>query len=116
MRKMHRIEFHGMIIKSLCEIGGLCMPEGKRRFKATIAGETYIIVGPRSNEHMRVVAETVDEQMKQLLKMTKGLDSEKRAMLMAINAVSDQLEMKKKVSELEEKIEQLESKLNEQRR
>lgn len=83
------------------------MPEGKRRFKATIAGKTYTIVGPRSEEHMRVVAETVDQQMEQLTKMTKGLDAEKRAMLMAINAVSDQLEMKKKVSELEEKIEQL---------
>lgn len=84
------------------------MSEGKRRFKATIAGQTYTIVGPRSTQHMRVVAETVDEQMKQLTKMTKGLDAEKKAMLMAINAVSDQLEMKKKVAELEEKVKQLE--------
>lgn len=88
------------------------MPEGKRRFKATIAGKTYTIVGPRSEAHMRVVAETVDEQMQELIRMTKGLDNEKRAMLMAINAVSDQLEMKKKVTELEEKIAQLEKQQN----
>lgn len=88
------------------------MPEGKRRFKATIAGQSYTIVGPRSEKHMRVVAETVDEQMKQLTNITKGLDTEKRAILMAINAVSDQLEMKKNVSELEEKIEQLTAELN----
>lgn len=88
------------------------MPEGKRRYKAIIAGQSYTIVGPRSEEHMRVVAETVDEQMKQLTNITKGLDTEKRAILMAINAVSDQLEMKKNVSELEEKIEQLTAELN----
>jgi cell division protein ZapA len=106
--KMQQTCFRGMIEKNLCDLGGGNMPEGKRRFKATIAGKTYTIVGPRSEEHMRVVAETVDEQMGQLSQMTKGLDAEKRAMLMAINAVSDQLEMKKKVAELEEKIKQLE--------
>ncbi|GEL67817.1 cell division protein ZapA [Marinilactibacillus psychrotolerans] len=88
------------------------MPEKKRRFKAKIAGETYTIVGPRSEKHMHVVAQTVDEQMTQLQQMTKGLDSEKRAMLMAINAVSDQLEMKKKVIKLEERIKELEEKLS----
>ncbi|WP_208560425.1 cell division protein ZapA [Marinilactibacillus kalidii] len=85
------------------------MPEEKRRFKAKIAGETYTIVGPRSEEHMKTVAKTVDEQMTQLKEMTKGLDPEKRAMLMAINAVSDQLETKKKMLKLEERIKELEN-------
>ncbi|MEC6747814.1 cell division protein ZapA [Marinilactibacillus sp. XAAS-LB27] len=85
------------------------MPEEKRRFKANIAGETYTIVGPRSEQHMKTVAQTVDEQMNQLKEMTKGLDPEKRAMLMAINAVSDQLEMKKKIVKLEERINELEN-------
>ncbi|WP_225743576.1 cell division protein ZapA [Marinilactibacillus sp. Marseille-P9653] len=85
------------------------MPEEKRRFKAEIAGETYTIVGPRSEQHMKTVAQTVDEQMNQLKEMTKGLDSEKRAILMAINAVSDQLEMKKKIVKLEERINELEN-------
>ena len=84
------------------------MPEEKRRFKAKIAGETYTIVGPRSEQHMKTVAQTVDEQMNQLKEMTKGLDPEKRAILMAINAVSDQLEMKKKIVKLEERINELE--------
>ncbi|MFC6464800.1 cell division protein ZapA [Marinilactibacillus sp. GCM10026970] len=85
------------------------MPEEKRRFKAKIAGETYTIVGPRSEQHMKTVAQTVDEQMNQLKEMTKGLDPEKRAILMAINAVSDQLEMKKKIVKLEERINELEN-------
>ncbi|WP_080146860.1 cell division protein ZapA [Marinilactibacillus piezotolerans] len=92
------------------------MPEEKRRFKAEIAGQTYTIVGPRSEKHMQVVAQTVDEQMTLLQKMTKGLDTEKRAMLMAINAVSDQLEMKKKVTKLEDRIAELEHQLAQEKK
>lgn len=92
------------------------MPEEKRRFKAEIAGQTYTIVGPRSEKHMQVVAQTVDEQMALLQKMTKGLDTEKRAMLMAINAVSDQLEMKKKVTKLEDRIAELEHQLAQEKK
>lgn len=92
------------------------MPEEKRRFKAEIAGQTYTIVGPRSEKHMQVVAQTVDEQMTLLQKMTKGLDTEKRAMLMAINAVSDQLEMKKKVKKLEDRIAELEHQLAQEKK
>ncbi|GAB2492543.1 cell division protein ZapA [Alkalibacterium psychrotolerans] len=82
------------------------MPEGKRRYKATIDGESYTIVGPKSQEHMKTVAETVDEQLSQLKELTKGLSSEKRAMLLAINAVSDQLSMHKELEEIKEKMKQ----------
>ncbi|SFC14886.1 cell division protein ZapA [Alkalibacterium subtropicum] len=84
------------------------MSEGKRRFKATIDGETYTIVGSKPEKHMRVVAETVDEQLTQLKEMTKGLDKEKRAILLAINAVSDQLAMRNELNEWKEKYKQLE--------
>lgn len=84
------------------------MSEGKRRFKATIDGETYTIVGSKPEKHMRVVAETVDEQLTQLKEMTKGLDKEKRAILLAINAVSDQLAMRHELEQMKEKYDQLE--------
>lgn len=84
------------------------MSEGKRRYKATIDGETYTIVGSKPEKHMRIVAETVDEQLTQLKEMTKGLEKEKRAILLAINAVSDQLVMRQELEELKEKYEQLE--------
>ena len=87
------------------------MSEGKRRFKATIDGETYTIVGSKPEKHMRVVAETVDEQLTQLKELTKGLDKEKRAILLAINAVSDQLAMRNELNEMKEKYEQLEQDL-----
>ncbi|PRY75180.1 cell division protein ZapA [Alkalibacterium olivapovliticus] len=85
------------------------MPEGKRRYKATINGESYTIVGPKSQEHMKTVAETVDEQLVQLKQLTKGLSSEKQAILLAINTVSDQLTMQKELAELKEKMEQLQN-------
>jgi len=88
--------------------GGCVMSEGKRRFKATIDGETYTIVGSKPEKHMRVVAETVDEQLSQLKELTKGLDKEKRAILLAINAVSDQLATRNELEHLKEKYEQLE--------
>ncbi|WP_161878658.1 cell division protein ZapA [Alkalibacterium sp. MB6] len=86
------------------------MPEEKSRYKAVIDGETYTIVGPKSQKHMQVVAETVDEQLTQLKVMTKGLDKEKRAILLAINAVSDQLTMRKEMEEIKEKLKQMEEK------
>ncbi|GEK91369.1 cell division protein ZapA [Alkalibacterium kapii] len=84
------------------------MTEGKRRYKATIDGETYTIVGSKPQKHMQVVSETVDDQLNQLKEMTKGLDKEKRAILLAINAVSDQLAMRKELNEMKEKYKQLE--------
>ncbi|WP_423188766.1 cell division protein ZapA [Alkalibacterium sp. f15] len=87
------------------------MSEGKRRYKATIDGEIYTIVGSKPEKHMRVVAETVDEQLSQLKELTKGLDKEKRAILLAINAVSDQLTMRHELEELKEKYERLEQNL-----
>lgn len=86
------------------------MPEGKSRYKATIDGESYTIVGPKSQKHMQVVAETVDEQLAQLKEMTKGMSKEKRAVLLAINAVSDQLAMRKELEEIKEKIKDSENK------
>lgn len=88
------------------------MPEGKSRYKATIDGESYTIVGPKSQKHMQVVAETVDEQLAQLKELTKGMSKEKRAVLIAINAVSDQLAMRKELEEIKEQISDSE---NEQR-
>ncbi|MCC5894632.1 MAG: cell division protein ZapA [Alkalibacterium sp.] len=85
------------------------MPEGKRRYKATINGESYTIVGPKSQEHMKTVAETVDEQLLQVKEMTKGLSSEKQAILLAINTVSDQLSLQKELEDLKEKMEQLQN-------
>lgn len=77
------------------------------RFKTTIDGRSFTIVGRKSQEHMRVVSDLVSDELTELKKVTRNLDNEERAILLAINAKSEQLEMQKKVIELEEKLKNL---------
>lgn len=86
------------------------MSQEKRRFKATIGGKSYTIIGTRPEEHLKVVVETVDEQLEQISKMSKNLDPERRAVLVAVNAVSDQVNMQKKMLKMEERLKELERK------
>lgn len=77
------------------------------RFKTTIDGRSFTIVGRKSQEHMRVVSDLINDELVELKKVTRSLDNEERAILLAINAKSEQLEMQKKVIELEEKLKNL---------
>ena len=87
------------------------MLKGKIRYKTTIAGRPYTIIGARPEEHMRSVSKMVNEQMQQIESLSKGLDPERRAVLVAVNAVSDQIEMQIKLTTLQKQIEELEKKL-----
>ncbi|MDO4432254.1 MAG: cell division protein ZapA [Aerococcaceae bacterium] len=83
----------------------------KRRYKATIAGKSYTIVGTRSELHMNAVTELVNQQLQQLEELAPDLSIADRCVLMAINAVSDQLAKERRIVELEQ---QLQSKKTEQ--
>lgn len=87
------------------------MSGGKKRYKATIAGKSYSIVGSRPTEHLQLVAETVDEQINQIKSLTDNLELDKMAVLTAVNAVSDQLEMQIEMEKMRQKITELETKL-----
>lgn len=69
------------------------MTEDTHRFKAVIAGKTYTIVGQATDEHMRAVTEVLNEQFTQLKQLSPNMGKEDAAILMAFNAVSDQLKM-----------------------
>lgn len=69
------------------------MAEDTHRFKAVIAGKTYTIVGQATDEHMRAVTEVLNEQFTQLKQLSPNMSKEDAAILMAFNAVSDQLKM-----------------------
>lgn len=88
------------------------MSKDKIRYKATIAGKEYTIIGARSVKHLQVVEKTLDEQLKQIEKLTKGLEPERRAVLAAVNAVSDQIEMQIKMQSMEEELELLKQQLD----
>ncbi|AYM03513.1 cell division protein ZapA [Levilactobacillus yiduensis] len=69
------------------------MTEETHRFKAVIAGKSYTIVGQATDEHMRAVTEVLNQQFTQLKELSPNISKEDAAILMAFNAVSDQLKM-----------------------
>lgn len=89
------------------------MTNEKRRSKVVINDKEYTIVGNKSAAHAELVAETINKQIDELNSLSRKLSKEEQAILMAVNAVSDQIESHKKMIELEEKRKQSEIHLNE---
>jgi cell division protein ZapA len=77
----------------------------KQRIVVSIFGLQYTIVGDESPAHIRAVANIVDEKMKDIHHKNPLLDTNKLAVLTAINLVSDYVKMKEKLEMLEQKIE-----------
>jgi len=67
------------------------LAEQKRRFKAVIAGKSYTIVGPGSQAHFETVTQLLNEQLTQIHRLDPKLSREEAAMLLAFNALSDQV-------------------------
>lgn len=84
--------------------------DGKKRFKAKIAGKDYTIVGSLSATHLNTVVDLVNQQIDQLTELAPELSNADRCVLMAVNAVSDQLQKEKKILELEAELEKLKEK------
>ena len=80
------------------------MSEQVRRFKVEIDGQTYTVIGKHSPEHMKAVVDTVEEQLNQIKEMMPSLSKEKAAILIALNAVSDQLEKQAQLNKLNDKL------------
>lgn len=74
------------------------MTEQTHRFKAVIAGKSYTIVGQATDEHMRTVTTVFNQQYDQLKRLSPNLSKEDAAVLMAFNAISDQLKMAAKAT------------------
>ena len=67
------------------------LAEQKRRFKAEIAGKTYTIIGPGTPEHFQATTALLNEQLAQIQKLAPELSLQDAAVLLAFNAVSDQV-------------------------
>lgn len=83
------------------------MVNQKRRTKVEINDREYTIVGDKSTAHIKLVAETINKQIEELTSLSSNLSKEEQAILMAVNAVSDQIEMNIKMIELEEELKDL---------
>lgn len=77
----------------------------KRRTKVMINDREYTIVGKKSTAHTKLVADTVNNQIEVLKSLSSNLSKEEQAILIAVNAISDQIELHEKMIELEEKLE-----------
>ncbi len=88
------------------------MANEKRRTKVVINGKEYTIVGDKSAAHIELVAETLNKQLKDLNALSSKLSKEEQAILVAVNAISGQIESHQQMIALEEKIKQLEKQKN----
>lgn len=78
--------------------------EDKQRYQTRIEGRPYTIVGHRSPQHMDAVVQLLTQQLDQLKQLDPTLSVEDRAILMAINAISDQLVKERALMDLENKL------------
>ena len=69
------------------------MSEEKRRFNAVIGDKAYTIIGPGSEQHFLTVTKLLNERLDQVKKLAPDLTAEEQAILVAFNAVSDQVKL-----------------------
>jgi cell division protein ZapA len=67
------------------------MAEDKRRYKANIAGRSYTLIGPGSIAHFDAVTQILNDQLTQIHRLQPKLSREDAAILLAFNALSEQV-------------------------
>ncbi|MFU1875346.1 cell division protein ZapA, partial [Enterococcus faecium] len=76
----------------------------KTRYKAIIADHTYTIIGQESKQHMDLVTKIVNEQLAEIKHLSPQTDTEQASVLLAINAISDQLKKQEYALKLEKQV------------
>lgn len=84
----------------------------KNRIFVEIYGQTYNMVGPESTAHMRAVAATVDERMREIKLANPVLSSTQLAVLTAANAINDLLKLQQQVKSLEAELNKQKDEVN----
>ena len=90
--------------KTIKSTKGVYSMSDNKRFKAMIDNRQYTIVGDKSSQHMTAVIELVNQQLDQLKEIAPELSVVDRSVLMAVNAISDQLSKEQQIIELEEQL------------
>lgn len=86
------------------------MAKAKSRYKAVIAEHTYTIIGQESKQHMDLVTKLVNEQLAEIKHISPQTDDEQASVLLAINAISDQLKKQEQVLNLENELAEMKKK------
>ncbi|MBP1045546.1 cell division protein ZapA [Enterococcus sp. BWM-S5] len=83
------------------------MAKDKTRYKAMIANHTYTIIGQETKKHMDLVTRIVNEQLAEIKHISPQTNTEQASVLLAVNAVSDQLKKQEEVLKLRQEVEEL---------
>ena len=73
----------------------------KNRVNVEIYGQQYTIVGDESTSHVRQVAHSVDDKMREIGQKNPSLDTTKLAVLTAVNAMHEYYKLLEKLEVLE---------------
>ncbi|EOL42238.1 cell division protein ZapA [Enterococcus phoeniculicola] len=83
------------------------MVQEKKRYKAVIAGQNYTIIGQEGKRHMDIVTKLVNDQLNEIKQMSPQIDNEQASILLAVNAISDQLKKQEQLLKLEKRVTEL---------
>ncbi|MBM7571975.1 cell division protein ZapA [Aquibacillus albus] len=72
----------------------------KTRITVDIYGRSYTIIGEEQAHHVRMVASLVDQKMREIHDSNSSLDTNKLAVLTAVNTMNDYLKLKEEYTEL----------------
>ena len=76
----------------------------KNRTNVKIYGTEYVILGQESSSHVRLVASIVDKKIREIYGKNPSLDTNKLAVLTAVNIVNDYIKLIDRVEELENEL------------
>ncbi|HHY72773.1 MAG TPA: cell division protein ZapA [Bacillus bacterium] len=68
--------------------------QNRKRISVDIYGHQYTIIGDENSSDIRLVASMVDSKMKEISQCNPCLDTNKLAILTAVNIVNDYLKLK----------------------
>lgn len=74
--------------------------EGSNKVSVTICGATYTVRGRDSEEHLQLVAQLVDDMMKQVGAANPSLDTKRVAVLTSLNLADELQHLRMKYEEL----------------
>lgn len=90
--------------------GRQSMVAERKRYKAVIANRTYTIIGEKTAQHMNLVTKLVNEQLNEIKTISPQMNDEQAAILLAVNAVSDQVDKQGEVLRLQKEVQELREK------
>lgn len=83
------------------------MPDGqKTRITVNIYGHHYTIIGTETESHISEVAKMVDGKMREISLKNPMLDTNKLAVLTAVNTIHDYVKLKDELDRLKAEIKQ----------